>query len=154
MGKIGVNMLVYLDNCCLNRQNDDQTQDIIRVETNVIAVILSKCFYGSWELVGSDVVEYEIMKTPNLDKRNRALDLYKIKKRNITLNDTIIKRANEIQKHGIMPIDSLHFASAEYGNVDVLLSVDKDFLKKSRNVVSSLKVENPVIWFMMEVKND
>ena len=147
-------MLIYMDCCCLNRQNDDQTQDIIRVETSVIAIILSKCFYGSWELVGSDIVEYEILKTPNLDKRRRALNLYKIKKRNITINNDIVKRANEIKECGIMPVDSLHFAAAEYGNVDVLLSVDKDFLKKSNGVTSSLRVENPVNWFMSEVKND
>jgi len=147
-------MLIYMDCCCLNRQNDDQTQDIIRVETSVIAIILSKCFYGSWELVGSDIVEYEILKTPNLDKRRRALNLYKIKKRNITINNDIVKRANEIKECGIMPVDSLHFAAAEYGNVDVLLSVDKDFLKKSKGVTSSLRVENPVNWFMSEVKND
>jgi hypothetical protein len=42
--------------------------------------ILYKCFYGSWKLIGSDVIEYEILKTPDLNKRNRVLDLYKIKK--------------------------------------------------------------------------
>ena len=82
------------------------------------------------------------------------LDLYKIKKENIVINDIIIKRANEIQRHGLKPIDSLHFASAEYGNVNVLLTVDKDFINNSKKIDSSLKVTNPINWFMEEIEND
>jgi hypothetical protein len=147
------NILIYMDCCCLNRPNDDQTQDKIRIESDVIIAILFKCCYGSWKLIGSDVVEYEIMKTPDLNKKNKALELYKIRKENITMNDSIIKRANEIQKYGIKPMDSLHFASAEYKNVNVLLTVDKDFIINSKQINSSLKVVNPINWFMEEIEN-
>jgi hypothetical protein len=67
-----------MDCCCLNRPNDDQTQDKIRIESDVIIAILYKCFYDSWKLIGSDIVEYEIMKTPDMNKKNKTLDLYKI----------------------------------------------------------------------------
>ena len=66
-----------MDCCCLNRPTDDQTHDKIRIETDVIILILLRCFYGPWKLVGSDIIEYEIMKTPDLNKRNRDMDLYK-----------------------------------------------------------------------------
>jgi hypothetical protein len=72
-------LLIYMDCCCLNRPGDDQNQDKIRIESNVIMSILYKCFYGSWKLIGSDIVEYEIMKTPDLMKRNKALHLYTVK---------------------------------------------------------------------------
>jgi predicted nucleic acid-binding protein len=147
-------MLIYMDCCCLNRPNDDQTQDKIRIESDVILAILFKCFYSSWKLIGSDVVEYEIMKTPDLNKRNKALELYKVRKENIAINDSIVKRAAEIQKYGIKPMDSLHFASAEYRNVNVLLTVDKDFIINSKQIISSLKVVNPINWFMEEMGND
>ena len=150
----GNDMLIYMDCCCLNRPNDDQTQDKIRIESNVIIAILSKCFYGQWKLIGSDVLEYEIMKTPDFNKRNRALDLYKIKKENIVMNDIIMKRAHEIQKYGLKSMDSLHFASAEYGNADVLLTVDKQFISNSRKINSSLRAVNPVNWLMEEIEND
>ncbi|MDR0320032.1 MAG: PIN domain-containing protein [Treponema sp.] len=94
------------------------------------------------------------MKTPDLNKRNKALDLYKIKKENIVINDIIVERANEIKKYGIKPIDSLHFASAEYRNVNALLTVDKEFLNNSKQINSSLKVVNPINWFMEEIEND
>ena len=147
------NLLIYMDCCCLNRPNDDQIQDKIRIESDAIIAILYKCFYGTWKLIGSDVVEYEIMKTPDHNKRNRALDLYRIKNENIPINDIIVKRAGEIQKHGLKPMDSLHFASAEYRNVDVLLTVDKDFINNSKQVNSLLRVINPINWFMEETEN-
>jgi predicted nucleic acid-binding protein len=115
---------------------------------------LFKCFYGSWKLIGSDIVEYEIMKTPDLNKRNKALNLYSVKKEKINFNDAIKARALGIQKHGLKPFDSLHFASAEYRNVDILLTVDKDFIKYSRKVNSILRVENPINWYMEVVEND
>jgi hypothetical protein len=147
-------LLVYMDCCCLNRPADNQIQDKIRIESDAIIGILFKCFYGSWKLIGSDIVEYEIMKTPDLNKRNKALNLYSMKKEKIAFNDAIEARALEIQSHGLKPLDSLHFASAEYRNVDILLTVDKDFIKNSRKTGSVLRVENPVSWYMEVIEND
>ncbi|MDR1445213.1 MAG: hypothetical protein LBI94_10080, partial [Treponema sp.] len=76
-------LLVYMDCCCLNRPADNQIQDKIRIESDAIIGILFKCFYGSWKLIGSDIVEYEIMKTPDLNKRNKALNLYSVQKEKI-----------------------------------------------------------------------
>ena len=148
------NLLIYMDCCCLNRPSDDQTQDKIRIESDVIIAILHKCFYNSWKLIGSDIVEYEIRKTPDLNKMNKALDLYKIKKETINLSEIILKRAKEIQQCGLKPLDSLHFAIAEYRKVNILLTVDKDFINGSRKILSSLKVENPINWFMEVIEND
>ena len=147
-------ILIYMDCCCLNRPNDDQTQDKIRIESDAIIAILSKCYYGPWKLIGSDIIEYEIMKTPDINKRNKALNLYKIKKENIMMNDIIVKRADEVQKYGIKLMDSLHFASAEYRNVNVLLTVDKNFMNNSKRIHSHLRIENPINWFMEEIGND
>jgi hypothetical protein len=85
-----------MDCCCLNRSTDDQTQDKIRIETDAIIGILFKCFYGSWKLIGSDIVEYEIMKTPDLNKQNKALNLYSVKKEKIELTAAIEERAIEV----------------------------------------------------------
>jgi predicted nucleic acid-binding protein len=116
--------------------------------------ILFKCFYGSWKLIGSDILEYEIIKTPDIIKRNKTLNLYSVKNEIIELNDNIEKRASEIQKHKLKSIDSLHFAAAEYRDVDILLTVDKDFIKYSKNINSPLKVDNPINWFLREIEND
>ena len=142
-----------MDCCCLNRPSDDQTQDKIRIETDAIMAVLFKCFYGNWKLIGSDIIEYEIMKTPDNNKKDKALNAYSIKKENIEYNNTIETRAIAIQKHGLTPLDSLHFASAEYRNVDVLLTVDKNFIKFAKRINSILRVENPIHWFMEAIEN-
>jgi predicted nucleic acid-binding protein len=105
-------------------------------------------------IIGSDIVGYEIKKTPDLNKRNKALNLYSLKKENIELNNTIETRALEIQRRGLKPLDSLHFASAEYRNVDVLLTTDKDFLKCVKRINTILRVENPINWFMEVIENE
>jgi hypothetical protein len=138
----------------LYRPADDQAQDKIRMESNAVMGILFRCFYGYWKLIGSDIIEYEIMKTPDLNKRGKALNLYSVNKEKIDFNGTIEARALEIQKYGLKPLDSLHFASAEYRNVDVLLTVDKDFIKYARKTGSVLRVENPVRWYMEVIEND
>ena len=147
-------ILIYMDCCCLNRPNDDQTQDKIRIESEAILAILSKCCYNSWKLIGSDVLKYEIIKTPEINKMNKTLNLYSIAKENIEINNEIMERAKELQKYGLKLIDSLHFASAEYAKVNVLLTVDKDFMNSSKKIESTLKVENPIIWFMEVIYND
>jgi hypothetical protein len=63
-------LLIYMDCCCLNRPYDNQIQDKIRIESNTIMAILFKCFYSKWRLIGSDILEYEIRKTPDINKRN------------------------------------------------------------------------------------
>jgi hypothetical protein len=143
-----------MDCCCLNRPTDDQTNYKIRIETDAIIGILFKCLYGQWKLIGSDIIEYEINKIPDLNKRNKVLNLYSLNKGNIELNDKIKSRALEVQKYGLKPLDSLHFASAEYKNANVLLTVDKDFLKNSQKANSYLSVENPVNWFMEVIENE
>lgn len=147
-------ILVYMDCCCLNRPYDDQTHDIIRIESDAILAILFKCLYGTWSLIGSDIIEYEIAKTPDFNKKDKVMELYKIKKEIVKINDKIIYRAKEIQNLGLKPLDSLHFASAEYRNVDALLTVDKEFIQYSKRVESSIKVVNPINWYMEEMENE
>lgn len=143
-----------MDCCCLNRPYDDQTHDIIRIESDAILAILFKCLYGTWSLIGSDIIEYEIAKTPDFNKKDKVMELYKIKKEIVKINDKIIYRAKEIQNLGLKPLDSLHFASAEYRNVDALLTVDKEFIQYSKRVESSIKVVNPINWYMEEMENE
>ena len=147
-------VLIYMDCCCLNRPSDDQKQDKIRIESDVIMAILFRCFWGPWTLLGSDVLEYEIMKTPDQNKKDRALNLYGLRKENIMIDLDIVKRAHEMQKFGLTAADSMHYASAEKGCASILLTVDTNFVKNSKRIHSPLRVENPVKWFLEVTEND
>ncbi|MFZ3131347.1 MAG: PIN domain-containing protein [Desulfosporosinus sp.] len=146
-------MKVYLDVCCLNRPFDDQTQDKIRIESDAIIAILAKCASGEWQLLSSEVLDIEIDKTPDKWKQNKVYELYKLAKDRIMLNNTIIKRATEIQISGVKAFDSLHLASAEYAKADVFLTTDKNLLHMARRVKLDVTTANPLNWFM-EVDED
>ena len=90
-------MKIYMDVCCLNRPFDDQTQDKIRIESDAILAILSKCVQGQWHLLSSEAIDIEIGKTPDEWKKTRVCKLYSLVKEKVTLNEIIIKRAYELQ---------------------------------------------------------
>jgi hypothetical protein len=62
--------LIYLDVCCLNRPFDDQTQERIRLEAEAVRLILERCQSGEWQLLGSEVIDVELRRTPDITKRD------------------------------------------------------------------------------------
>ncbi|MDR1394943.1 MAG: PIN domain-containing protein, partial [Deltaproteobacteria bacterium] len=67
---------IYLDACCLCRPFDDQSQDRIFLESESIVSIFSHFKDHSWTMVGSDILEYELMKISNYDKLKKIMGLY------------------------------------------------------------------------------
>jgi len=144
---------IYLDTCCYNRPMDNLSQDKIYMESEAIKAILSKCEYGVWDLVGSEVLEFELKNNPNTVKQQKTLMLYSCAKDIQILTDHIIIRAKEFENQKIKALDALHLATAEYANVNTLLSVDSDFIKLSKMTNTKISVRNPVDW-LMEVDID
>jgi len=147
-------MRIYLDVCCLNRPFDDQTQDRIRIESEAVLAILNQCM-DDWILVGSEVVDYEISKIPDEERRRKVEILASISKEKVIVDDNIIKRALELEKIGLKPIDALHVACAEK-SADVMLTTDDDIVKKvkaNKNLIK-VRVENPVRWLMEVLESE
>jgi predicted nucleic acid-binding protein len=147
-------MKIYMDVCCLNRPFDDQTQDKIRIESDAILAILSKCISGEWRLLSSEVLDMEIEKTQDKWRRSKVKELYRLAKEKIILNDKIIKRAFEIQNYGLKSFDSLHVASAEYSKADVFLTTDKNLLHAAERLKPDIKTANPLYWYMEVDENE
>jgi len=141
-------MKIYMDACCLNRPFDDQTQDKIRIESDAILAVLSRCISGVWWLLSSEVLDIEIGNTIDKWKMSKVKEIYKIAVEKIILNDVIIKRAFEIQTYGLKSFDSLHLASAEYSKADVFLTTDKNLLLKADRLKLDIKTANPLYWYM------
>ncbi|RLG58033.1 MAG: PIN domain-containing protein [Candidatus Hydrothermarchaeota archaeon] len=145
-----------MDVCCLNRPFDDQTQDRIKIESEAVLAILNRCM-DDWTLVGSEVIEYEISKIPDEERKRKVKILASISKEKIIVDESIVKRASEIEKKiGLKPIDALHLACAEKF-VDVMLTTDDEIIKKVRankEEFIKIKVENPVVWLMEVLANE
>jgi len=146
-------MRIYLDVCCLNRPFDDQTQEKIHLESEAILIILSNIASQQWELVGSDVIEFEISKIPDLERRKKVELLAQkiLKKQPITTE--LIQRAKLIAQKGIKALDALHIASAEFLQSEYMITTDNEIVKKYQKYTEffkKIKICNPII-FLTEV---
>ena len=147
-------MRVYMDVCCLNRPFDDQTQDRIRIESEAVLAILNRCT-DDWILVGSEVIDYEVSKIPDEERRRKVEILASISREKVIVDDNIVKRALELEKIGLKPVDTLHVACAEK-SADVTLTTDDGIVKKvkANKDLIKVRVENPVRWLMEVLESE
>jgi predicted nucleic acid-binding protein len=143
-----------MDSCCYNRPFDDQMQDRVKIEAEVVLLILHRCEKGEWNLIGSEIEDLEIRQIFDEEKKQKVKSLYELVNKKIEITDPIKQRAKEIMKYGIKSKDSLHIASAESINVDVMLTTDDLLEKKSKNIGLAINVRNPVDWLMEVMKNE
>lgn len=138
-------MKIYLDNCCYNRPFDDQTQERIHLESEAILTVLQRGQSGIYTIVGSDVLQLEIERMHDVVKKQQVTDLYKVSDTHILYTKEIKERAKEIRKQSkIKTFDSLHIASAEMGEVDVMLTTDDKLEKMSGKLDLKIRVMNPL----------
>ena len=150
-----MSLKLYLDVCCFNRPYDDPSQDRIRLESEAVLLILKRVEHGSLELVSSDVVNYEIGRTTDLNRRDRMLALTKTATRYVKLSSVETERAVAIQEMGFDNFDALHLACAEAGVAEFFLSTDKNLVTRASKVSNRLRVQvaNPLNW-LTEMTSD
>ncbi|MCM1309272.1 MAG: PIN domain-containing protein [Butyrivibrio sp.] len=138
-------MKIYLDNCCYNRPFDDQTQERIHLESEAILTILQRGQSKIYEIIGSDVLELEIERMQDIVKKQQVKDLYKVSEICIHYTEEIKNRSKEImEKSNIRTFDSLHIATAEAANADVMLTTDDKLEKMADRLELNVKVMNPL----------
>lgn len=144
-------MKIYLDSCCYNRLFDDRSNIRNYLEREAVLIILQKAFDGEIEIAGSDILEIELSKIKNDEKRNDVEGVYNALITNtIRTTSEIEMRAVQIrEKSNIKAFDSLHLACAET-EADILLTTDIKFLRGCQRIKSGISVKNPVE-FIMEV---
>lgn len=91
---------------------------------------LTRCETGDYEWIGSEVIDFEIKRTPEAE----------------------VERAQQLEAHDISALDALHLACAESGGADVFLTTDDQLLRKVAAYADQLRirVENPLIWLREE----
>ena len=141
-------MNIYLDVCCLNRPFDDQSQDRVHLESEAIILILNHIRTGKWKWISSEVVNYEVSKIPDVERRHRIETLLRLAGCNIGIEEAMVRKASELQSIGFGVYDALHLACAEYGGADIFLTTDDQVVQLARRsfVQLMMKVENPLRW--------
>jgi predicted nucleic acid-binding protein len=134
----------------LNRPFDDQRQDRIRLEAEAVLLILGHCEASVWQWLSSAVVEEEVNNTPNSERRHRVKSMLEGAHATVTLTDTAIERARELQAMGFRNYDALHIACAEQATVNVFLTTDDRVLRIATRHAEhvQVRVANPLNWLL------
>ena len=90
------------------------------------------------------------------ERREKVEVLLTIATSNVLLTTAIERRAAELQKLGIAPLDALHLASAESAQADCFLTTDDKLLRLAGRNQSDLKVkvENPAKWLIQNTTDE
>ncbi len=138
-------MRIYMDNCCLNRPFDDQSNLRVHLEGEAIKTIIA-LIEQRWLLVSSQILEFEISKNGDVSRKKELNLINALAHTVIKIDTNIAKRANEFERRGLQAFDALHLACAE-GNADIFLTVDDQFLNKARTFQDiDVKISNPLVW--------
>lgn len=131
---------VYIDTSALNRIFDDQSQPKIYLESSSMLIVFMLIDSGMIELVSSEALLFENNSNP-YEERQTFVNLCIQKAKHIqSLNETILTRAQEIEKERIKGLDALHLACAEELKVDYFVTCDDKILKRYKGLV---KLQNP-----------
>jgi predicted nucleic acid-binding protein len=143
---------LYFDTCCYSRWQDDQTVAQIVAEARAIEGIINICHIVGHIIVGSPVVVSELLKNTDTQERDADMALFwETIDSYVRPSATDFARAQEFRAAGLKRKDSRHLAVAEAAGVDVLLTVDKGFLRIVGNrKLCKVRVVNPTT-FLQEV---
>jgi len=134
-------MNIYLDTSALNRIFDDQSQPRIFLEASAMLLVFGLIEKRIISIVSSDVLVYENSRNPYTERQIFVTSVLRKARVIQTLNDSLAKRAQEIEVMGIKGIDALHLACAERLKVDYFVTCDDRMIRKYTGMIV---VVNPV----------
>jgi hypothetical protein len=125
-------MRLYLDICCFNRPFDDQSQLLVRLQTEAKLSVQTSIRSGEHSLVWSAILDLENLGNPDRE-RCLAIDAWKILAEvDVATTPAVERLAVELESVGLKPLDALHMASAITANAHVFLTTDKGILRKMK----------------------
>lgn len=126
-------MRLYLDLCCFNRPFDDQSQILVRLQTEAKLMVQEQISSGRHELIWSAILDLENDRNPDVE-RMKAVSAWKsLAMADLDTTDAIEQIATNLQRQGLKAMDALHLASAIEAKVDRFLTVDHAILRKMKN---------------------
>ena len=134
---------IYLDNCCYNRPFDEQSQDLIRLETEAKLVVQNRVKQGLYSLVWSFMLDFENNDNPTAANREAIQSWQHIADEYCSASDDILSSAKKIMLHGLKHKDAIHLACAMKHQCDFLVTTDRRFSNKNDRI-SGIEIINPI----------
>ena len=121
---------LYLDNCCFNRPFDDQSQLLVRLETEAKLYIQEGIKNGTFEIVWSCILddENDADPFPQQKKRVKSWKLFAVQ--DIEISDDVMRWARHFGSKRLKSMDALHLACAKIAGVDAFITTDHGILNK------------------------
>ncbi len=145
-------MRIYLDICCFNRPFDDQSDLMVRLQTEAKLHVQAMIRESELSLIWSVMMDIENAANPDLNRKMVIADWQQLSVLDITVNDPIEAVANTLVQIGVKPMDALHVACALDAHADYFLTTDKALLRKMAKH-QTLSVVDP-IEFIRRLKED
>lgn len=127
-------MRLYLDNCCLQRPFDDQTQPRIRVETEAVFAVLATVHAGEHSLLSSEALEFEISRIPDETRRTEAVALLALAAERLRLSDQVEALAISFEQRGLRAMDAIHLALASTAHADFFCTCDDRLYHRAKAI--------------------
>ena len=140
-GGIALKYKLYLDNCCFNRPYDDQSQVLIRLETEAKLLIQQEIVAGRLDLIWSFILHYENNDNPYVDRKKQIVVWETVAKEIVVFNNDILSKAKEIMSLNVKEKDALHISCAIQANADYFITTDKKLLNKN---IGRIPILNPI----------
>jgi len=113
-----------------------------------LALILQLIETGEATLVNSSVLEFENSRNPFSLRREWMEHCLTLAIEYQRVDESILGRAEELEKNGVSAIDALHITCAESSNADYFIACDDRLLKKEKQF--KVKSANPVDFIQKE----
>jgi predicted nucleic acid-binding protein len=123
-------MKLYLDLCCFNRPFDDQSQLIVRLQTEAKLAIQGSIRNLAYSLIWSAILDWENSENPDAERKAAIAQWKLLSEADISMTVAVEQLASVLAGDGLKPMDALHIASAIEAGADCFLTTDKQVLRK------------------------
>ena len=143
---------LYLDNCCFNRPFDDQSQLLVRLETEAKLFIQNEIKKGTFELVWSYILDIESDANP-YPRRKKSVQAWKsFAVTDVEESEALLVLMESFEKRKVKPCDALHLASAVVASADFFITVDRGILNKPIHEICVMNPEKFVRYYEENTK--
>ena len=125
-------MKVYLDLCCFNRPFDDQSQLLVRLQTEAKLSVQDSIRSGSHTLIWSAILDLENHDNPDSERKTAISEWKSVAVVDVETTVEVEDLATTLAEDGLKTMDALHIASAIVAGAKYFLTTDKQILRKMK----------------------
>ena len=147
-------MLIYMNICCFNRPFDNQSDLIVRLQTEAKLHVQDMIREGALSLIWSAIMDVENTANPDINRKVAIADWQQLGVVDVAVNERVEEAAATLAKIGVKPMDALHVACAIEAHAVYFLTTDNALLRKMAKH-DSIRVVDPVDFVRgLKDKND